>query len=234
MVYTRGKKVDFSLSYPIRLLIGGSTESGKTRFIQKLLKMNYADRIRNVFFFGTEKSPIYESSVGLPKHSEFPRDSCIIIDILYLDSISSDTVRNLYENSSKMNWSIILTSRDLSEDGRYAKYFMNNSNYIAVSSTTNRLFNRKLSIDLDRELPYKMAYQDLKYNSHAFILFNQSEIGNGFADVITYISDSKVISITSDGIKNILFTKKTIKRKFQIVEHGHTFYAIKNDSANGF
>ena len=60
-------------------------------------------------------------------------------------------------------------------------------------------------------------------------MFNQSEIGNDFATIIAYISDQKVVVFNTLGIKKILFTKKVLEEKFDLIESNKIFYAVKND-----
>ena len=232
MVYAKGKKVDFALSYPLRLLIGGSLQSGKRRFIENIMNSKFSKRIKKVFYFGSDEHEKYVSGIGLPKHTDFAKDSCIIIDTLYTDCIHSDIIKSLYENSARQDLSIIITSNDLSEIGRYSNFILNNSNYIAVSLSTNKLLNRNLAEGLDCSLAFKKAYKDYSCNPYAFLTFNQSELGKSYAAIIAYISDTKVISFSSDGLKNIIFSKDRLERNFHIIDRGSDFYAIKDDEYN--
>ena len=229
MVCAQGEKVDFSIAYPFRILIGGSINSGKSQYIDDFLTTKYARNIERIYYFGNDKHHLYKSKIGLPSTLDFPRHSCIIIDNLYSDSIRSDSIKKLYDKSARKKWSIILSSKDLSESGRYSNYFITNSNYIAVSPTTNRLWNRKLAEEFELQLAYKIAYEEFRKLSHKFLMFNQSEIGNDYAVILAYISDQKVVAFNIEGIKKILFTKKELEEKFDLIESKKTFYAVKND-----
>lgn len=229
MVHAQGEKVDFSISYPFRLIVGGSISSGKSTFVDNFLDTKYAKAIEKVYFFGIEDHALYESKIGLPKSIDFPKNSCIIVDNQYSESINSKIVKKLFDESQNKKWSIILTSRNLNEDGKFSHYMKTNSNYIAVSTTTNRIFNRNLAKDLDRQLPFKVAFDDSKNKAFSFLVFNQSEVAKDYAAIIGYISDSKVITYTTEGITKILFTRHFLKRNFDLTEAGNCFHLVRND-----
>ena len=229
MVLAQGEKVDFALSYPFRILIGGSLNSGKSTFVANLLKTKYAKNIVKVYFYGEENHTVYQSKIGLPKSLDFPRHSCIIIDNQYSKCINSKNVKKLFDKSEKQKWSIIVTSRDLSEAGQFSHYIMTNSNYIAVSTTTNRIFNRRLAEDLDFKLPFKVAFDDVKDKAFSFLMFNQSEDAKEYAAIISYINDRRIITYTSDGIQKILLTKDFLNRNFELIDLENHFNVVKND-----
>ena len=235
MVYTDGEKVDFQLEYPFRFLISGSSQTGKSYFIEKLLKQNLCKNIRKIYYFGENKHSKYNSYIGLPRDTDFPRHSCIIIDNLFEKAIDSRAVQKLFKYSAEAKLSIFLTTQNISAQGKYSNSIQNNCNYLVLFSNTTRLLNRQLAHDRGLEIPYKSAFDFVKNRPHSTIIFNQSQQSLPDLKLFTYISDRKVEAFADNGKLFYLFTKRELEKYCDITDiDSNHFCAINNeDPENG-
>jgi len=229
MVYSEGEKVDFKLEYPLRFLVSGSTRTGKTYFIEKLLKQSLCKNIEDIYYFGEKKHHKYKSFIGLPKDTDFARNSCIVIDNLYESAINSKIVYNLFKYSGEKKISVFLTTQDLSAVGKYSSSIQNNCNYLVLFSNTNRILNRQLAHDKDLDASYKIALDHVSDRPHSAITINQSQQSKIFK-LFTYISDRKIEAFDKNGKLLLLFSREELEKYCEIVntEDGH-FCAINNE-----
>lgn len=111
-----------------RMLIGGSTGSGKTTFVYNLIQQNqFIEPIQTVYYFSTSANPMdinwhetlpntevfyYE---GLPTLSFYPtvkENSVVIIDDMFEEAIeSADVSRGFRVESRHRNFAIIIITQ---------------------------------------------------------------------------------------------------------------------------
>jgi len=235
MVYTDGEKVDFQLEYPFRFLISGSSQTGKSYFIEKLLKQELCKNIRKIYYFGENNHSKYKSYIGLPRDTDFPRHSCIIIDNLFEEAIDSRIVQKLFKYSAESKISIFLTTQNILVRGRYSNWIQNNCNYLVLFSNTTRILNRQIATDRGLEIAYKVAFDFVKNRPHSTIIFNQSQRSPVNLKLFTYISDRKIESFSVDGKLSYLFTKRELEKYCDITDiDSKHFCALNNeDPENG-
>ena len=230
MGYAYGKNVDFNIEYPLRAIISGSSQTGKSYFIQKLLNQNLCKNIRNIYYFGDKKHEKYKSYIGLPENTDFAKHSCVIIDNLYEKAIRSRAVYELFKYSGDRKVSIFLTTQNLSTPGKYSSSIHNNCNYLVLFSNTNRILNREFAHSRELDIPYKAAFDHVKDKSNTPIIINQSQQSKNLL-LLTYISDRKVEAFDENGKLLYLFSKEELERYFEIVHTGDEhFYAINNEN----
>ena len=122
---------------PFRMMLSGSSQSGKTYFAEKLFKHNlFKQNIRSVSYrhpdyletvpvnwHKTLSIPVHYQS-GLPTLDELTNlepYTCIVLDDLYEECVGSKTIDYLFRVlSGKKNLSIIIMSQRYFAKGRFA------------------------------------------------------------------------------------------------------------------
>lgn len=185
-------EVDIRFQTPTIITVVGSTSSGKTSFIYKLLqnKDSLFDRkIDNILYCYSCDQPIYEdflkSFEGLKLHKdlpdeekirEFSRDqhNVIILDDLMTKVTSSQTMLDLFcQFSHHLNITVIFVSQNLFQSGKCSRTLALNSHYYV-------LFRNRRDINqigcLGRQLfpgkqkKFLQIYQDATKEPYGFLL----------------------------------------------------------------
>ena len=137
-------------SHPAAVILSGSSGSGKTSFAEKIIKnQHFTKKIKHVFYFGggqhqanrlnwhNEMEDVavqyYE---GLPSASFFatiPKRSVVVIDDQFEEAINAPQVAKAFRMDRRHNeFSIILITQSIFENGKYAKCIRNNSEILVL------------------------------------------------------------------------------------------------------
>lgn len=137
-------------SHPVACILSGSSGIGKTSFALKLIKnQHFSKTIKHVFYFGggqkqadrlnwhNEMEDVevqyYE---GLPSSAFFstiPKRSVVVIDDQYEESINAPQIAKAFKMDRRHNeFSIILITQSIFENGKYSKCIRNNSQILVL------------------------------------------------------------------------------------------------------
>ena len=137
-------------SHPVACILSGSSGIGKTTFAEMLILNQYFTKtIRHVFYFGggqqqanrlnwhNEMEDVavqyYE---GLPSSSFFatiPKGSVVVIDDQFEEAINAPQIAKAFRMDRRHNeFSIILITQSIFENGKYAKCIRNNSEILVL------------------------------------------------------------------------------------------------------
>ena len=142
---------NFYFQKPIRAIFSGSSQSGKTFLIGKMLENQlqlFGDGFQLVKYFFPmylDESPVnYHESMETPicyengfptKESvqSMPRNSLIIIDDQYDEVLKSDLMSQIFKViSGKKDLSIIVVTQNYFQQGKYSRDIRNSCNYVGL------------------------------------------------------------------------------------------------------
>ena len=153
MTLTREIKTinNFNFQKPIRAIFSGSSQSGKTFLIGKMLEKqsklfgNDFEMIKYYFPTYLDESPVnYHESMETPicyesgfptKESvqSMPRNSLLIIDDQYDEVLKSDLMSQVFKViSGKKDLSIIVVTQNYFQQGKYSRDIRNSCNYVGL------------------------------------------------------------------------------------------------------
>ena len=136
--------------HPVACILSGSSGIGKTSFTLKLImNQHFTKKIEHVFYFGAGQEQAkrlkwhkkledvavqyYE---GLPSSNFFstiPKHSIVVIDDQFEESINSPQIAKAFRMDRRhKEFSIILITQSIFENGKYAKCIRNNSEILVL------------------------------------------------------------------------------------------------------
>lgn len=175
------KQVDnFTYTKPIRAIFSGSSQSGKTYLIGKILQNQeklFGDKFNQVkYFYPTylDESPVeyhtltdtpisYEA--GFPKKEDIltmSENSLLIIDDQADTAVKSDLISQLYKViSGKKNISVILVTQNYFLQGKHSRDIRNSCNYVALfRNCADASLNRRVATAFGLKEAYNAAERD--------------------------------------------------------------------------
>src|SRR6266849_2837827 len=131
--------MDIRFKFGSNLCIVGSSGSGKTTFVERLLSNPkvYFDRIpeKNIWHYGQVKPKIKNVIMkqGLPDNEEIPKNSIIVIDDLFIEARNDGNVTNLFTRVAHHNNNfIIFLSQNLFHSSSQNRTRNLNTHYLVV------------------------------------------------------------------------------------------------------
>ena len=137
-------------SHPVACILSGSSGTGKTSFTFKVIQnQHFSKKIKHVFYFGGGEqqanrlnwhNKLEEVAVqyyeGLPSASFFstiPKRSVVVIDDQFEEAINSPQIAKAFKMDRRHSeFSIILITQSIFENGKYAKCIRNNSQLLVL------------------------------------------------------------------------------------------------------
>ena len=128
---------DVSFKHPYSMVVAGASGSGKTTWVQKLIKSDYnsINFERIVWCYGASQDvdiPGVELVEGVDVHLD-GRPTLVVLDDLMDASANSSLVSDLFSKKSHHNnCSVILLVQNFFAQGRYMRTITLNSHYIVL------------------------------------------------------------------------------------------------------
>ena len=217
---------NFHFYKPMRAIFSGSSQSGKTYLIGKILENQmqlFGSEFEQIKYFYPEyldecpvqwhnsmKTPIsYES--GFPRKSdimEMPEGSLIIIDDNMKKVVDSELMRQFFNViSGKRNLSIIVVTQNYFTQGKFSRDIRNSSNIVCLFRNC-------------AEKAYQAAEAETFSNSvYPYIFIDQSQRSQlssyrVYSDILSKIR----VAFSANGMKGYILNELDFKRAFSIIQ----------------
>ena len=183
----------FKLQAPFTMLISGSSGSGKTTFIENILRYNKIDSKPKTIYYHYPPEltsiPVKWHSMfeslnvkyiqGLPDECEWNSvkpNSLVIIDDLYVECVNNEAAAKAFKiYSKKRNFSIILVSQFFFDRGPYSSTIRNNIEYFTLfENHGNMSMNRMIAEKLGYMKRFKEAAHYAFNKRHGYVLISVS------------------------------------------------------------
>ncbi len=156
------REIESKFEFPFRLIISGSSQSGKTSFAKKLLENNLFDGdIKKILYCYPEylsETPVdwHEElsipvtyQIGLPSLDdlcELEPDSAVVLDDLYEECIISKQIDYLFRVlSGKKRLSVMIMTQRFFAQGRFAMNIRNCCNYTVMMRNVDERLNSRVA-----------------------------------------------------------------------------------------
>ena len=179
--------------FPCRMLISGSSGTGKTTFALKMIEKNHFTKpIKNLYYFGClsqaaekldwhSKLPNVKVSYyeGLPNAEFFDnieKNSLVVIDDMFEDAINSHEISRAFKVDSRhKKFGIILITQSIYEKGRFCKSIRNNTEiFVLFRNFGDALTNLRLCSQLDLKSRFKHCSRDANISKYGYTVINNS------------------------------------------------------------
>ena len=223
------------ITFPFRLFISGSSQSGKTTFALNLLQ-SIEQHVDHIQYY----HPDYLSDLpmswhetlatsisyraGLPNMDELcslqPK-TVLVIDDLYEESVRSQAIDYLFRVlSGKRNLSVIIMSQRYFGSGKYAMNIRNNVNYLTLMRNVDATLNARVARMLNLTGAIQNAVKNFhqSYWPYMFIdLTPKSQVSR--CQVYTDLFNRYKVIYTSDGMKTFLISEADFLTHFSIINN---------------
>ena len=247
MTITGENKDQIEFSYPYRMLISGSSGTGKTFFAEKLLnrKTLFEKKIRKIIYyypiFMDEKPVKWDMTLeipvsykkGLPQKddvADLSPHTTLVIDDNYDKAINCSFIDHLFRViSRKRNINVILITQNNFMAGRYGRNIRNSCNYtVLMRNSVDYRINRRVASQMGLLKAFKTASEITKHESFPYMFIDQTPLGNKsdcrlFVDIFSKFQ--KVIC--NNGEVKRIVRDDTFRKYFAITERGRIFEATR-------
>ena len=230
---------DFKFSLPMRAIFAGSSQSGKTYMIGKIIenanklfgrefeaiKYFYPEYLDEspVDFHKTTDSPI-SYITGFPKKSDISGlvpNSLIIIDDMADQAVKSDLVSQIYKViSGKKHLSIILVTQNYFVQGRHSREIRNSCNYVGLfRNCGDASLNRRVTSVFGLRKAYDIVERTIfRSEVYPFVFIDQRQVAQiGDYRLYTSILGNVKIAYSTNGMRGYVLNEETFKRIFNVI-----------------
>ena len=237
---------------PMRAIFSGSSQSGKTRLIGKILKNQtqlFGDKFEQVKYFYPEYleecpvdwhndicTPIsYEP--GFPQKNDIlsmPSNSLLIVDDNMAKVVKSELMRQLFNViSGKKNISVICVTQNYFTQGPHSRDIRNSSNYVALfRNCADASLNKRVATAFGLGKAYQNAEEDVfQGNIYPYVFIDQTQRAQ-LSSYRLYVNifDNPRIAYSSSGMKGYILSEKEFNVAFKILqERKNSATAVLNE-----
>jgi len=236
---------DTRFCFPFRMILAGSSESGKTRFAGSLLKRNdiFMENPKSVTYYYPcylEQAPVnwhntlsipVNYQIGLPTKEDLtklPKRSCVVIDDSYDSAIKSSAVDHLFRViSGKKQISVIIMTQNNFSKGKYGREIRNSCNFaVLFRNCCDASINENVARMAGLKKAYDAASLDLEGQMYPHMVLDQSQKGQlSPFRLFTNIFDEYKIAYSVHGMKGYVIGAPDFKSVYNVIEDAKTFKA---------
>ena len=238
------------LDNTFRMIIAGSSGSGKTYFAEQLFlhaKLKQGT-ITEIFYYHPvymKKTPVawHETikipityKVGLPDKETILKmkpNTCIVVDDAFDKVLKSEVMDHLIRvMSGKMQLSVVIMSQNYFSKGVYARDIRNSCNYIVLfRNCSDANLNKRICQMLGLTKAYAAAERDNQEMSHPYLFLDQSQHSQmtNFRLYTDIYSRYKIVYSTN-GMKHYIISEADFKVYYDITENKRDFQAVLNEN----
>lgn len=230
---------DFYFQKPLRAIFSGSSQSGKTYLIGRILERQenlFNDKFNFVkYYYPTylDESPVdYHNltdtpisyKAGFPTKNDIlslEHNSLVIIDDQADTAVKSDLINQVYKViSGKKNISIILVTQNYFLQGKHSRDIRNSCNYIGLfRNCCDHTLNRRVASAVGLKCAYEAAEKDdysSKIYPYAFINQCQAAQLSSYRLYSDILGDYKV-AYSATGMKGYILSEDDFLSTFKII-----------------
>ena len=225
------------LSWPFRIILSGSSGSGKTYFAEKLLESQQFDIVAEYLYYfypcymGEPPVTWHETmdipvsyQTGLPTLEQMmnmPQNSVIVLDDLMGKCIINEDIDQLFRViSGKRNISVMIMSQNYFAQGRYGRNIRNSCNYhVLLRNCCDATINRRAVIAMGLTKAFDLAVTDCCDIEYPYIFIDQTAKGRSSGyQVYTNIFDRYQKVYSNRGMPSYIIPEKDFLSVFKILQ----------------
>ena len=243
---------NFLFTKPMRAIFSGSSQSGKTFLIGKMLEKQeriFGDKFEYIkYFYPTylDESPVdYHQTIetpisyekGFPNKDDIlsmPPNSLVIIDDQADKVVKSDLINQLYKViSGKKNISVISVTQNYFLQGKHSRDIRNSCNYVGLfRNCADHRLNVRVATAFGLKDAYTAAekeiYQDQVY-PYVFIDQTQKAQLSNYRLYVDILGKVK-IAFSTTGMKGFILNERDFYSVFKVIkENKRSVLAICKD-----
>ena len=232
-------------TFPFRMILAGSSGSGKTHFAGRLLEKQdlFEQNVSAVYYYYPcylKEAPVnwhelldipVSYHVGLPTKEELmemPSRSCVVIDDSFDSAIQSSAIDHLFRViSGKRKISVIVMTQNNFTKGRYGREIRNSCNYsVLFRNCCDTSINQNVARMAGLKKAFEAASNDQNGVKFPYIFIDQSQQGqmSNFRLYSDIFSDQKIVW-SVEGMKGYIVAATDFEAVFKIIEDNNHFTA---------
>lgn len=236
---------DSRFSFPFRMILSGSSESGKTYFAGQLLQRKdlFEDQIEAVVYYYPcylTQAPVewhktldipVSYHVGLPSKEDLinlDHKTCVVIDDSFDEAINSSAIDHLFRviSGKKKICVIIMTQNNFSK-GKYGRDIRNSCNFtVMFRNCCDVSINENIARMAGLKKAYDAASRENSGKQFPYLFLDQSQKGQLTPyRLYTDIYSRYKIVFSVDGMKAVVIGAHDFEQFFDIFENGSDFTA---------
>ena len=245
---------DTRFCFPFRIILAGSSESGKTRFAGELLKRKdiFVENPNSVTYYYPcylDQAPVnwhnllsipVNYQIGLPTKEDLiklPKRSCVVIDDSYDSAIKSSAVDHLFRViSGKKQISVIIMTQNNFSKGKYGREIRNSCNFaVLFRNCCDASINENVARMAGLKKAYDAASLDLEGQMYPHMVLDQSQKGQlSPFRLFTNIFDKYKIAYSVHGMKGYVIGAPDFESVYNVISESKNFTAklkeVKNEA----
>jgi len=234
--------------FPFRIILSGSSGSGKTHFAEQLLKKRdlFEECTKYIVYYYPcylSQAPVsWEESVsipisyriGLPTKEELmqlPSNSCVVIDDSYDEAIKSSAIDHLFRViSGKRKISVVIMTQNNFTKGKYGREIRNSCNFaVLFRNCCDTSINETVCRMAGLSKAYLAASNDTENLQYPYYFIDQSQRGQlSSFRLFTNIFSRFKISWSTVGMKGYIINASDFESYFTIISTKNKFEATQN------
>ena len=237
-------------AFPFRMILAGSSGSGKTFFAGKLLadKTLFEENISAIVYYYPcylDKAPVdwhkqldipVSYVVGLPTKEDLmklPRRSVVVIDDSYDSAINKSDIDHLFRViSGKRKISVIIMAQNNFTKGKYGRDIRTSCNFaVLFRNCCDTYINENIARMAGLEKAYKAASLAIQNVKYPYIFIDQSQQGQVsnyrlYTDI--FRRDKEVWSV--DGMKGYVVAAQDFEQIFNTICDNYNYTAVEHEN----
>ena len=225
--------------YPFRMIISGSSQSGKTSFAKQLLQNTelFDGELKNILYCYPEylsETPVewHEElllpvtyQTGLPTLNELcslETDTVIVLDDLYEECITAKQIDHLFRVlSGKKRLSVIIMTQRFFAQGRYAMNIRNCCNFTVLMRNSDERLNYRIAyLFKSNTVINKIIDTEFSKEGYPYIFVDSSPRGQVTGNrLYTNIFSTFMEVYDRSGMKGFIIREKDFHKNFTIINH---------------
>jgi len=245
---------NYNFVKPVRAIFSGSSQSGKTFLIGKILESQeklFGDKFNLIkYFYPTylDESPVeYHTQTDTPVSYEagfpnkddvlsMPENSLLIIDDQADVAVKSDLISQLFKViSGKKNISVILVTQNYFLQGRHSRDIRNSCNYVGLfRNCADASLNRRVATAFGLKLAYNAAERDIYTTQvYPYVFIDQTQRAqlSDFRLYVDILGDFK-IAYSKTGMKGYILSEKDFLAAYRIISDKKLFVIASRKNEN--
>ena len=241
-----------SFTFPWRLLLSGSSGSGKTRFGLDLLKSQhlFEDAVSSVIYYHPSylnECPVdwhceldipVSYRVGLPTKEELmslqPK-TCVVLDDLYDEAVKSSHIDHLFRViSGKMNICVMIMTQNNFSSGKHNRDIRNSCNFSALfRNGCDSNINKRICQMAGLQRAYAAAQKSQEDLNYPYLFIDQSQQGHlsPYRLYANIFDKYQIVFHAQTGMKGYVITENDFKQFYKVTkEKKQTFEARKREN----
>ena len=236
----KGKVLNnIEFAFPWRMILSGSSESGKTYFARQLIENQnhlFKGQVESVVYYYPcylNESPVswhddldipVSYRVGLPSKQdlmELPKNTCVVLDDLYDEAIKTEAIDHLFRViSGKKKICVMIMTQNNFTQGKYGRDIRNSCNFsVLFRNCCDTNINKRITSMAGLSKAFDAASRDQSGKMYPYIFIDQSQQGQLsnyrlYTDIFGRFK--KVWSV--DGMKGYIVCESDFHTIFETLE----------------